>query len=186
MAAVATAVASLSTHPLHLVVLGVTPDGPEVEYGWIGTGNMLGQVGGKAVYQVRHFWEKPTQWVADYLYQCQALWNTLVLVGYASVLLELFQTLTPALYAPFGRYWEALGAPYEHRVLQEVYATLPIVNFSQAILAQSASRLGVLPVHGIHWSDWGSPLRVLQDLVRYRLWEPSCADVPDSNACRWS
>jgi mannose-1-phosphate guanylyltransferase len=181
MAAVATAVASLTTHPLHLVVLGVAPDGPEVEYGWIGMGNRLGQVGGKAVYQVRHFWEKPTRWVADYLYRHQALWNTLVLVGYASVLLELFQTLTPALYAPFGRYWEVLGAPCELQVLQEVYATLPTVNFSQAILAQSAPGLGVLPVHGLHWSDWGSPLRVLQDLVRYRLRDPLCAYVPKSN-----
>jgi mannose-1-phosphate guanylyltransferase len=184
MATVATAVASLATHPRHLVVLGVTPDGPEVEYGWIGTGRMLSQVGGTAVYQVRHFWEKPTLGVAEYLYRHQALWNTLVLVGYARVLLALFQTLTPALYAPLGRCREVLGAPHELQVLQEVYAILPVVNFSRAILAQSAPCLGVLPVHGIHWSDWGSPARVLQDLVRYQLGEPSRADGPHSRACR--
>jgi len=186
MATVATAVASLATHPRHLVVLGVAPDGPEVEHGWIGTGRMLGQVGGTAVYQVRHVWETPTLGVAEYLYRHQALWNTLVLVGRARVLLALFQTLTPALYAPLGRYREVLGAPQELQVLQEVYATLPVVNFSRAILAQSAPCLGVLPVHGIHWSDWGSPARVLQDLVRYQLGEPSRTDVPHSRACRWS
>ena len=186
MATVATAVASLATHPRHLVVLGVAPDGPEVEYGWIGTGKVLGQVGGTAVYQVQHFWEKPTLRVAEYLYRHQALWNTLVLVGHAGVLLELFETLTPDLYTPFGRCREVLGAPHELQVLQEVYATLPVVNFSRAILAQSAPCLGVLPVHGIHWSDWGSPARVLQDIVRYHLGDPSRADGPHSRTCRWS
>jgi mannose-1-phosphate guanylyltransferase len=161
--------------------------------GWAGSGvwldwdgNMLGQVGGTAVYQVQHFWEKPTLGVAEYLYRHQALWNTLVLVGHAGVLLELFETMTPALYAPLGRCREVLGAPHELQVLQEVYATLPVVNFSRAILAQSAPCLGVLPVHGIHWSDWGTPARVLQDIVRYHLGDPSRADGPRSRPCRWS
>jgi mannose-1-phosphate guanylyltransferase len=46
MAAVATAVASLATHPQHLMLLGMAPEGPEREYGWIGRGAMLAHVGG--------------------------------------------------------------------------------------------------------------------------------------------
>ena len=70
---------------------------------------MLGQVGGTVVYQVQHFWEKPTLRVAEYLYRHQALWNTLVLVGHAGVLLALFETLTPDLYTPFGALPGGLG-----------------------------------------------------------------------------
>jgi len=186
MATVATAVAALATHPRHLVLLGVVPEGPDVEYGWLETGTILGQVSGTVVYQVRHFWEKPTLEVAESLYRQQALWNTLVLVGHAGVLLGLFETLTPALYAPLARCRAVLGAPHELQVLQAVYATLPVVNFSRAILSQSAPCLGVLPVQGMHWSDWGSPARVLQDIVRYHLGDPSRADGPHSRACRWS
>jgi mannose-1-phosphate guanylyltransferase len=186
MATVATAVAALATQPRHLVVLGVVPDGPEVEYGWLETGTLLGQVGGTVMYQVRHFWEKPTLEVAESLYRQQALWNTLVLVGHAGVLLALFATLTPALYAPLARCREVLGSPHELQVLQEVYATLPVVNFSRAILAQSAPCLGVLPVQGMHWSDWGSPSRVLQDIVRYQLGDPIRIDGLHSRSGRWS
>ena len=85
MAAVATAVASLATHPRHLVLLGMAPEGPEREYGWIGRGDILESVGGQVVYRVQQFWEKPTPSVAESLYRRQALWNTMVLVGYARV-----------------------------------------------------------------------------------------------------
>jgi mannose-1-phosphate guanylyltransferase len=172
MAAVETAVACMAAHPLHLVLLGVDPGGPEVEYGWIGVGEVIGHVRGKALYQVQQFWEKPTRPLAELLYLQQSPWNTMVLVGRVSVLLELFQTLTPTLYTAFGRCWEALGSPHEFYTLQEVYATLPAVNFSRAILAQSAPRLGVLRVHGVYWSDWGAPQRLLQDLASHDLASP--------------
>jgi mannose-1-phosphate guanylyltransferase len=186
MAAVATAVASLATHPRHLVLLGMAPEGPEREYGWIARGDILEQVSGQAVYRVQQFWEKPTLSVAEGLYRRQALWNTMVLVGHARVVLTLFQTLTPALYGPFAPCRESWEALQDLQVLHEVYATLPVVSFSRAILTQSAPCLGVLPVHGVHWSDWGSPARVMQDLVRYQLWRPARAEVPPRSSCRWS
>ena len=172
MAAVETAVACMTAHPLHLVLLGVDPGEPEVEYGWIGVGEVIGHVRGKALYQVQQFWEKPTRCLAEFLYLQRYPWNTMVLVSRVSVLLELFQTLTPMLYTALGGCWEALGSPHECGALQEVYATLPAVNFSQAILAQSAHRLGVLRVHGVHWSDWCAPQRILRDLAGYGLASP--------------
>ena len=135
---------------------------------------------------MQQFWEKPAPSVADDLYRRQALWNTMVLAGHAKVVLALFQTLTPALYEPFAPCRESWEALQDLQVLHEVYATLPVVNFSHAILAQSAPCLGVLPVHGVHWSDWGSPARVMQDLVRYQLWQPVRAEVPPDGSCRWS
>ena len=61
-----------------------------------------------------------------------------------------------------------LGSPREADVLDAVYAQLPAVNFSQAILAQSAQRLAVLHLQGVYWSDWGDPRRLLLDLARFR------------------
>ena len=110
-----------------------------MEYGWLETGTLLGQVGGTgsvsgaAVLGKTHPGGRRVPVPAE-----QALWNTLVLVGHTGVLVALFATLTPALYAPLARCRKVLGAPHELQVLQEVYATLPVVNFSRAILTQGS------------------------------------------------
>jgi hypothetical protein len=91
----------------------------------------------------------------------------MVLVGRVGVLLERFQTLTPELMGPFDRLRSVLGTSQAAAVLQEVYAILPTVNFSHAILARSAHCLGVLHVQGVYWSDWGDPQRLAADLVRF-------------------
>jgi mannose-1-phosphate guanylyltransferase len=50
MAAVGHAATFISGHPERPVLLGVEPTGPEIEYGWIEPGEVLGDVSGAAVY----------------------------------------------------------------------------------------------------------------------------------------
>jgi mannose-1-phosphate guanylyltransferase len=128
----------------------------------------LGCEQGETLYQVLRFWEKPSLAQARVLFRQGYLWNTMVVVGSASVLVTLFQLLTPALMEAFRPVQHALGSPREADVLDAVYAQLPTVNFSQAILAQSAQRLAVLHLQGVYWSDWGDPRRLLLDLARFR------------------
>ena len=167
MAAVETAAACVMAYPSHLVLLGIESTSPEVAYGWIGTGPVLGCVRGTALYQVQRFWEKPSHQLALTLYLNRYPWNTMVLVGRVGVLLERFQALVPELIGPFHQLRSVLGTPQEATMLQEIYATLPTVNFSQAILARSAQCLGVLHVQGVYWNDWGDPQRVSADLARF-------------------
>jgi mannose-1-phosphate guanylyltransferase len=167
MASVAHAAMFVAAHPEFPVLLGVEPSGPEIEYGWIETGELIEDVQGEAVHRVRRFWEKPTCIQANTLYLHGWLWNTMVLVAQATVLLGLFQRFTPGLVCAFQRIQRALGLPYESEVLQEVYAQLPAINFSQAILTQCPQRLGVLRVQDIYWSDWGDPTRIQQDCARF-------------------
>lgn len=97
----------------------------------------------------------------------------MVLVGRAGLLVTLFALLTPTLVGAFQPLRRVLGTPRESDVLAEVYATLPAVNFSQAILAQSAPRLAVLPMEGVYWSDCGDPRRLLLDLARFGYQVPA-------------
>ncbi len=169
MAAVKHAAACVSERPDCPVLLGVEPTEPEVEYGWIEPGEMLWHKEGATVYQVRQFWEKPTlEKVAD-LYLQGYLWNTMVLVAQVTVLLKLFQELTPELMDAFEPIAQALGSPREAEAMRTAYAKLPTVNFSQAILARCPHRLGVLRVQGVYWSDWGDPERILRDRARFAL-----------------
>jgi hypothetical protein len=81
------------------------------------------------------------------------------------MLMTLFALLTPALVDAFKPLRGVLGTCREAEVLAEVYATLPPVNFSQAIL-EHTPRLAVLPMEGVYWSNWGDPRRLLLDLAR--------------------
>jgi mannose-1-phosphate guanylyltransferase len=169
MAAVGHAAAFVSGRPEYPVLLGMEPTGPEVEYGWIEAGEVLWRRQAEAVYQVRRFWEKPSLGKAADLYRQGCLWNTMVLVARAAVLLDLFQELTPELMDAFNPVAQALGAPREAEALRTAYAKLPSVNFSQAILARCPHRLGVLRVQGVYWSDWGDPERIQRDRARFAL-----------------
>jgi mannose-1-phosphate guanylyltransferase len=169
MAAVQQAVDFVNRHPVYPVLLGVEPTGPEVEYGWIEPGKVLWHRQDEAIYQVRRFWEKPTRERAADLYLWGYLWNTMVLVARAKVLLELFRELTPALMDAFDPIARDLGSPREAAALRTAYAKLPAVNFSRAILARCPHRLGVLRVQGVYWSDWGDAARIQADRIRFAL-----------------
>jgi mannose-1-phosphate guanylyltransferase len=172
MAAIGQAAAFVSEHPEYPVLLGVEPTGPEIEYGWIEPGEVLGDMPGAAISQIRRFWEKPPLPKAQRLYQQGALWNTMVLVVRAAVLLALFEAHTPALTCAFDPVRQALGSPSEADVVQQAYATLASVNFSEAILSPTCHRLGVIRVSGIYWSDWGDAARIQQDRARFGLQAP--------------
>ena len=78
-------------------MLGISPDGPETEYGWIESGAPvapmhpdLGQIN-----QIRHFWEKPSPEIALNLYRRKCLWNSFILVANATTLLSLIASALP-------------------------------------------------------------------------------------------
>lgn len=74
----------------------------------------------------------------------------MVLVARARILLELSESLTPTLMSCFDRIQRCGASAQEADVLRAVYAELPAVNFSRAILAPSPHRLSVIRVKGIY------------------------------------
>jgi mannose-1-phosphate guanylyltransferase len=155
-----------------LVLLGVPPTQPEVDYSWIEVGAELGREQGEGLYQVRRLWEKPSLAQARIWCRQGYLW-TMVVMRWVGVLVTLFHKLTPTLVDAFGRLRRVLGTPREADLLPEVYAQISAVNFSQAVLVRSTHRLAVLPTEGLYWSDWGSPQRLLLDLARFGSQAPA-------------
>jgi len=68
-------------HPCSVILLGASPQGPEVEYGWIETGPPVHSTGGDCS-RVLGFFEKPPLYVARELLSRGSLWNTFVMVGH--------------------------------------------------------------------------------------------------------
>jgi mannose-1-phosphate guanylyltransferase len=63
------------------VLLAVTPDGPELEYGWIKPGRCLDRTRGTTTNAVETFFEKPAGATIHEAMTNGSLWNTIVLVA---------------------------------------------------------------------------------------------------------
>ena len=144
-----------------IALLGVTPTGPEIEYGWIVRGARLR---GMEAFSVRRFEEKPAQPVADDLWRTGGLWNTFISAAPVRGLWELAKRHLPHHAKALEGYARAVDSPRETQALHDAYDRMTPANFSRDVLAR-AGRLAVVPVSGSGWSDWGSPARVFASLA---------------------
>jgi mannose-1-phosphate guanylyltransferase len=142
-----------------VILLGVEPESPETQYGWIEPAASI--QGHSQLRFVRRFWEKPGSGLAAILQLRGCLWNSFVMVASARALLELMANATPALYHTFICLAPLLGTGQETETMGKVYGRLKETNFSDRVLALVPERLAVLKVTGIKWSDLGEPNRVL-------------------------
>ena len=152
--------------PELIILLGITPENPEVEYGWIEPGVPILVPEASVLFRVDHFWEKPTLATARKLLAGGYLWNSFVMVAHASTLLALIGNTAPDLYDAFAAVRPALGTAGEANATAALYSQLPSSNFSEQVLARRTSNLALLPVRGVAWSDLGEPSRVLASLAR--------------------
>lgn len=149
--------------PSYLVLLGIQPDRPETDYGYILPGQEVNDVS-RAALEVLRFVEKPEAETASKIILRGGLWNTMIMVFKAKVLLGHIQRVAPRLCSFFAKIHEAVGTPRETKVTEEAYGLIEAMNFSHGVLeAFSPARefgLLVLPVRGVVWSDWGSEERI--------------------------
>jgi mannose-1-phosphate guanylyltransferase len=145
-----------------VILLGVEPESPEVEYGWIEP--TVSTKGHAHIFGVRRFWEKPNQVLAQVLQLRGCLWNSFVMVSSAQALLDIIESATPALYRSFACLAPLFGARAEDKAIAKLYGDLEENNFSHRVLAHLPERLAVLKVSGVRWNDLGEPKRVMASL----------------------
>lgn len=165
MARVRVAEAAVQRRLWEFVVLGVRPQGPDCDYGWIEV-DRSSQHLGSCLLPVQAFHEKPSESAARSLYRAGHLWSTMVIVARAASLWDLITSTQPALRAPFERIRAAVGTPAEQQQVGNAYLGLPRISLSKGVLERVPSRLGVLAVDGVNWSDWGREERVMETLRR--------------------
>jgi mannose-1-phosphate guanylyltransferase len=153
-----------------VILLGVEPESPETEYGWIEPAGSI--QGHRQLHRVRRFWEKPCSGLAAVLQLRGCLWNSFVMVASARALLELMASATPALYNAFASAMPLFGTDDEPTMMKKLYALPGETNFSDRVLALVPERLTVLKVSGIRWSDLGEPKRVLASIQTAGLRPP--------------
>lgn len=163
MEAVRTALRDLKQHPDRMVLLGMKPEqGQETEYGYIETKKAPRAA---RTLPVSGFVEKPPLQQARRLIERGALWNTMVFAVTGATLWEMVRDTAPTLYNAFGLIQAMLNSVHAPRFTEHIYESIPNVNFSAEICAPLASKLRVLPVANVGWSDWGTVASILRSLV---------------------
>ena len=153
-----------SRQPDLVILLGIEPESPDEDYGWIEPDSPVSTSKTPNFWRVRRFWEKPSPALARELMRRGCLWNSFVMVGTVSAFLKMIRCAAPEFYTRFAAVKSKLGTPEEEGSIRTLYAELPDSNFSQEVLTLSAKNLAVMPFSGSKWSDLGSPHRVFSTL----------------------
>jgi mannose-1-phosphate guanylyltransferase len=158
-----------------VVLLGLEPESPEIEYGWIEPARPI--AGQARLFGVRRFWEKPNRMVAQVLQLRGCLWNSFVMVASVQALLKIIEASIPELYSSFIPLTPVFNSCGESKIIDALYERLTEINFSHQVLAHCPESLAVLKVTGVRWNDLGEPLRVMASLDMAGI-RPHWVDAP--------
>ena len=138
-----------------LVAFGVTPDGPQVAYGYIRKGRRVASASGNA-YEIDQFVEKPEVAMArDWLAEGSCFWNSGMFMFDAENFLEELQRFEPAIYACAVSACD--NAKHDLNFLlmdREAYSASPSMPVDCAVMERT--RKGVVIPMDAGWKDLGS------------------------------
>jgi mannose-1-phosphate guanylyltransferase len=131
-----------------IYLLGVEPDEPDTELGYI----LPASRSREGAADVVRFVEKPNEIRARVLLDQGALWNVFIMAASVRTLLGLFDSSYAATIAAMRG--------FEGATLEAVYQRLRTLDFSKDVLQGKESILKVLTVPHCGWTDLGTPERV--------------------------
>ncbi|MFF5074044.1 mannose-1-phosphate guanylyltransferase [Micromonospora olivasterospora] len=137
-----------------LMTVGITPTRAETGYGYLHTGD---PVGDGSLRPVLEFKEKPAAEVAEgYLRSGHHLWNASMFVWRVDVFLAELARQQPALHAGVTAIAAAWGGREQDEVLGAVWPTLPKISVDYAVMEGAAAAGRVATVPGdFGWNDVG-------------------------------
>jgi mannose-1-phosphate guanylyltransferase len=147
-AALRRAAALAHSDPGSIYLLGVEPDEPDTELGYI----VPASRGRDGAAGVLRFIEKPNAIRARLLLDAGALWNVFIMAASVRTLLGLYDSRFAMTIAAMR------GLKGAH--LDSIYQNLCTVDFSKDVLQGRESMLKVLTVPHCGWTDLGTPERV--------------------------
>jgi mannose-1-phosphate guanylyltransferase len=131
-----------------IYLLGVEPDEPDTELGYI----LPASRSREGAAEVLRFIEKPNDIRARLLLDQGALWNVFIMAASVRTLLGLFDSSYATTIAAMRG--------FEGATLESVYQRLGTLDFSKDVLEGNESILKVLTVPPCGWTDLGTPERV--------------------------
>ena len=154
IAALRSAIRTVSERREQVVLLGVPPDQADAEYGWILPAR--GEPGDAL--PVSAFVEKPPIEKAAELMRQGAVWNSFIFAGTGLGLIQLYGQTRPDLLQSYLENMIKHG--WRAQALGPLYQAVEAADFSREVLERATDRLRVLTVKSCGWTDLGTPTRV--------------------------
>lgn len=149
----------------YLVILGIRPEFPSTEYGYIHYGEPFGQGDKVKVHRVLEFKEKPNEQLAkEFLRKGNHLWDGGMLVCSINTILSEFKKCIPALYGRLMEIRSHLDKPNLESVIKKVYQEQRSISIDHGISEKSRNLL-VIPAD-VGWRDIGSCPTLLSSIKK--------------------
>jgi mannose-1-phosphate guanylyltransferase len=147
-----------------VLLLGITPDEPDPELGYIVAEGDRDD----AIRAVCEFVEKPNVAAARALIARGGMWNSFIFAANGQALLRAFEARCPDLVGEMRHIVSSMDSSMRDARLAQLYEQLPALDFSRDILQRSPEMLRVMTVPACGWTDLGTPKRVVQTVSRFR------------------
>jgi mannose-1-phosphate guanylyltransferase len=155
------AMADVADYSDDVLLLGIRPEEPDPELGYV----LPGPADGTGLAPVAQFVEKPGLVDASQLIARGAAWNSFIAVARLESLLALYERQFPEVVTALDLAIERERAG-DRRAVAELYAELPSIDFSRHLLQGQERFLKLVNVPTCGWSDLGTPRRVADALRR--------------------
>ena len=139
----------------YLVTLGITPNSPSTEYGYIEQGEHFINIDGFEVLKAKRFVEKPDLNTAQAMLEAgNYCWNSGMFIWKVSTILKAFETFMSELYQQVLALRQTIGTKAYFDTLAQVWPGIKKQTIDYGIM-EKAERVAVLPVD-IQWADVGN------------------------------
>lgn len=153
----ATAGELIAQDPRKIIFVAQKPRFASQNLGWIDHGEETTRKNDIPFFALQNFTYRPSQEKAeDYFQSGHHAWNLGYFVTTPAFLLEQFKKLTPELFEKLEKIAAAWETPAFEQVLQEIYPTVEMINFDNAILEKLNPKDALVASENIDWSDIGA------------------------------
>jgi len=138
-----------------LVTIGIPPEGPDTGFGYIQTGNKMGQHEGSEICRVEAFHEKPSKKLAEeYVESGKYLWNSNYFCWRIDTIKKAFSCHQPGVAALIERIGGSIGTASYEETVAACYDEAKDEAIDTAVMEKA---LNVLVVRGkFPWADVGT------------------------------
>jgi len=149
------ALAFVRENPQGLITFGIKPTFPSTQLGYIYFGDEVCRQGGKAVYRINAFKEKPDLHTAqEYLESGQYRWNSGLFVWRCGTILQQLAQHLPACIEPLRHIQADWGTAKQQQTLAEWFPKMPKISIDYAVMEKSDQVYGISL--DCRWLDMGS------------------------------
>lgn len=157
VSSVSCALETAQKHPDKLVTVGINPTYPDTGLGYIKMGKEFSNDGGRRVFYVDSFAEKPDRKTAEkYIASWEYLWNAGYFIFSTDQMLSWVKAFTPHISATVEAVVKIIKDGVDNRTIKELYEGLPQESIEPAIVEKMNGEHRLVVPSQLEWSDVGN------------------------------